>query len=96
MEAGATRLRPILMTTTSMVCGMMPIALALAGGAAEFKSSLGVVLIGGLLSSLFLTLLLVPVAYSAFESLRGRMLARGRKRSLSGAEAAEGAIVGGE
>ncbi|HTX73476.1 MAG TPA: efflux RND transporter permease subunit, partial [Rectinemataceae bacterium] len=82
LEAGATRLRPILMTTVSMICGMMPIALALAGGAAEFKSSLGVVLIGGLTSSLFLTLLLVPVVYSLFESVKLRVLERVQRKRV--------------
>jgi HAE1 family hydrophobic/amphiphilic exporter-1 len=61
--AAATRLRPIVMTTASMVFGMLPLALGLAEGA-EFRRSMGTVLIGGLLSSLVLTLFLVPVVYS--------------------------------
>ena len=75
IEAGKTRLRPIAMTTFAMIFGMSPIALAVGGGGAEFKSSLGVVLIGGLTSSLFLTLLLVPVVYSIFEGIKGRLTA---------------------
>jgi HAE1 family hydrophobic/amphiphilic exporter-1 len=51
------------MTTASMVFGMLPLALGLAEGA-EFRRSMGTVLIGGLLSSLILTLFLVPVVYS--------------------------------
>jgi HAE1 family hydrophobic/amphiphilic exporter-1 len=51
------------MTTASMVFGMLPLALGLAEGA-EFRRSMGTVLIGGLLSSLILTLFLVPVIYS--------------------------------
>jgi HAE1 family hydrophobic/amphiphilic exporter-1 len=82
LEAGRTRLRPILMTTISMICGMSPIALATTGGGAEFKSSLGVVLIGGLASSLFLTLLLVPVVYALVEKLKERVLGLGRSRKL--------------
>ncbi len=82
IEAGKTRLRPILMTTMSMICGMSPIALATTGGGAEFKSSLGVVLIGGLASSLFLTLLLVPVVYAIVEKLKLRVLGLGRTRKL--------------
>jgi hydrophobic/amphiphilic exporter-1 (mainly G- bacteria), HAE1 family len=62
IEAGETRLRPILMTTFAMVMGMLPIAIASSAGS-EMKSALGVVLIGGLLSSMFLTLVLVPVVY---------------------------------
>ena len=61
--AARTRLRPIVMTTASMVFGMLPLALGLAEGA-EFRQSMGTVLIGGLLSSLILTLFLVPVVYA--------------------------------
>jgi HAE1 family hydrophobic/amphiphilic exporter-1 len=61
--AAGVRLRPIVMTTASMVFGMLPLALGLAEGA-EFRRSMGTVLIGGLLSSLILTLFLVPVVYS--------------------------------
>lgn len=60
VQAAQTRFRPILMTTAAMVFGMLPLALGLAEGA-EFRRSMGVVLIGGLLSSLILTLFLVPV-----------------------------------
>jgi len=60
VQAAETRFRPILMTTAAMVFGMLPLALGLAEGA-EFRRSMGVVLIGGLLSSLILTLFLVPV-----------------------------------
>ncbi len=61
--AAGIRLRPIVMTTAAMVFGMLPLALGLAEGA-EFRRSMGTVLIGGLLSSLILTLFLVPVVYS--------------------------------
>lgn len=66
-EAGRTRLRPILMTTTSMVLAMLPLALKIGQGS-ELRSSMGVVLIGGLLSSLLLTLILVPVVYAQTEN----------------------------
>jgi HAE1 family hydrophobic/amphiphilic exporter-1 len=62
MIAGKGRLRPILMTTLSMVIGMLPIALA-TGTAAEWKNGLAWVIIGGLLSSLILTVFLVPMVY---------------------------------
>jgi HAE1 family hydrophobic/amphiphilic exporter-1 len=62
MEAGKQRLRPILMTTLSMVIGMLPIAIA-AGAGSEWKSGLAWALIGGLSSSMFLTLVVVPVVY---------------------------------
>ncbi|HEY0395722.1 MAG TPA: efflux RND transporter permease subunit [Candidatus Elarobacter sp.] len=61
--AAGVRLRPIVMTTAAMVFGMLPLSLGLAEGA-EFRRSMGTVLIGGLLSSLILTLFLVPVVYS--------------------------------
>ena len=66
LEAGQTRLRPILMTTFAMVIGMMPIAISTSAGG-EAKSGLAVVLIGGLISSLLLTLVLVPVVYKSLD-----------------------------
>jgi len=62
MDAGKTRLRPILMTTLAMVIGMLPLALS-KGASSEMNSSLAWVLIGGLTSSMFLTLFLVPVIH---------------------------------
>ena len=69
--ANHARLRPILMTTIAMVIGMMPIALA-SGAGAEWKNGLAWVIIGGLLSSLFLTLIIVPVMYQIFDSMLDR------------------------
>jgi HAE1 family hydrophobic/amphiphilic exporter-1 len=63
VQAAHTRFRPIVMTTASMVFGMLPLALGLAEGA-EFRMSMGTVLIGGLITSLILTLFLVPVIYT--------------------------------
>jgi HAE1 family hydrophobic/amphiphilic exporter-1 len=64
-EAAQERFRPIVMTTVSMIAGMTPIALALDPGSGV-RQALGVVVIGGLISSLVLTLLLVPVAFCWF------------------------------
>jgi HAE1 family hydrophobic/amphiphilic exporter-1 len=61
-DAAFHRFRPIVMTTASMIAGMLPLALALDPGSAA-KRSLGTVVIGGLTSSLLLTLVLVPVIY---------------------------------
>jgi len=61
--AAATRFRPILMTTCAMIFGMLPLSLGLTEGAEE-RASMGTVLIGGLISSLILTLALVPVMYT--------------------------------
>ena len=68
IQANHARLRPILMTTIAMVFGMFPIALA-AGAGAEWKNGLAWVIIGGLISSLFLTLIIVPVIYEIMEKL---------------------------
>lgn len=68
LQAGPVRLRPILMTTFAMVFGMLPVALALGEGA-ETRSPMGIAVIGGLLTSLFLTLVVVPVAYDLFDDL---------------------------
>ena len=63
IEAASARLRPILMTTLATALGALPIALAL-GSAGKSRIPLGVVIIGGLLFSLILTLFVVPALYS--------------------------------
>jgi HAE1 family hydrophobic/amphiphilic exporter-1 len=62
IESAFTRFRPIVMTSVSVVAGNIPLALALEPGS-SVRSSLGTVVIGGILSSLFLTLVLVPIMY---------------------------------
>jgi len=69
IEAGQMRIRPIFMTTLSMVFGMLPIALA-RGAGAEWKNGLAWALIGGLTSSMFLTLIIVPIVYTKIDKLR--------------------------
>ncbi len=64
--ATAVRYRPILMTNLSLIVGLLPLALS-AGAGAEWKSSLGWVLIGGLTGSMFLSFLVVPVLYLIFD-----------------------------
>ncbi|MGC4235580.1 MAG: efflux RND transporter permease subunit [Niabella sp.] len=68
VQANHARLRPILMTTIAMVIGMLPIAMA-SGAGSEWKNGLAWVIIGGLVSSLFLTLVVVPVMYAIFDRL---------------------------
>jgi len=80
MEAGPVRLRPILMTTFAMVFGMLPVAMGLGEGA-ETRSPMGVAVIGGLLTSLFLTLIVVPAAYDLFEDWHEQIRAWRRERS---------------
>jgi HAE1 family hydrophobic/amphiphilic exporter-1 len=62
-DAAQTRFRPIIMTTIAMVAGMLPLALGLEPGGAQ-RASLAIVVIGGLLSSLVLTLFIVPIMYN--------------------------------
>ena len=72
LTAGPVRLRPILMTTFAMVFGMMPIALGIGEGS-ETRAPMAIATIGGLLTSLFLTLVVVPVVYDVFDDLWGRL-----------------------
>ncbi len=69
LEAGATRLRPILMTTTTTVLGLVPLALG-RGEGAELGAPLAVTVIGGLLVSTLLTLLVIPVLYGTVHGCR--------------------------
>lgn len=71
IHANNARLRPILMTTIAMVIGMLPIALA-TGGVAATKNGLAWVIIGGLISSMFLTLIVVPVVYKIVDGIMDR------------------------
>ena len=71
MEAGATRLRPILMTTTATIVGMIPVALRI-GKASEVRAPMAIVVIGGLLVSTVLTLVLIPVLYSIYDDVTGK------------------------
>lgn len=83
IAANHARLRPILMTTIAMLIGMLPIALA-SGAGAEWKNGLAWVIIGGLLSSLFLTLIIVPVVYEAFDKIIKRLSKDKRPEDISG------------
>jgi len=71
LESGRTRLRPILMTTIAMVIGMLPLALA-SGAGAEWKNGMAWALIGGLTSSMLLTLVVVPVMYVIIDKFKDR------------------------
>jgi HAE1 family hydrophobic/amphiphilic exporter-1 len=76
IEAAHLRLRPVLMTAFSTIFGMIPIALATSDGA-ELRTSMGILVIGGLISSTVLTLFVVPVVYTLLadaESQLARLL----------------------
>ncbi|BDX38127.1 multidrug ABC transporter [Tenuifilaceae bacterium CYCD] len=68
VEATSVRFRPILMTNLALVVGLLPIALG-SGAGAEWKNGLGWVLIGGLTSSMFLSMIIVPVLYVILDKL---------------------------
>ncbi len=73
-RAGPVRLRPVLMTQFSTIAGMLPVALASSDGA-EFRNPMGVLVIGGLLSSTLLTLIVVPAIYTLAEDGLGGLRA---------------------
>ncbi len=71
VTAGQVRLRPILMTTATTVLGLLPMALGMGDGA-EIRTPMAVAVISGLLSSTFLTLLIIPTAYYLLERAHQR------------------------
>lgn len=75
IEAGAIRLRPILMTSLTTILGLVPMSLGIGEGA-ELSASMGVTVIGGLTSSTFLTLVVTPVIYAVFDALGARFRRR--------------------
>jgi HAE1 family hydrophobic/amphiphilic exporter-1 len=77
IEAGGIRLRPILMTTVALIAGMTPIALG-TGEGAQFRSPLGVAIIGGVITSTLLTLLVIPTFYEIMFEFREKVLRRAR------------------
>ncbi|MFH1974478.1 MAG: efflux RND transporter permease subunit [Pseudomonadota bacterium] len=82
LQAGPVRLRPILMTTFAMIFGMMPVAFGVGEGS-ETRSPMGIAVIGGLLTSLFLTLVVVPAAYDLFDDWQERFKERRRKVTIT-------------
>jgi HAE1 family hydrophobic/amphiphilic exporter-1 len=69
VEAGRVRLRPIMMTTLALVAGMIPVALG-NGEGADFRAPLGRAIIGGVITSTFLTLLVIPTIYEILDDWR--------------------------
>lgn len=85
LEAGPIRLRPILMTSLTLILAMIPIALGVGRGS-EFRAPLGIVLIGGMTVSTFLTLLVIPCMYTVMDDLAqvfGRLVRRRRAVTLT-------------
>ncbi len=69
LEAGATRLRPILMTAIATIGAMVPMALGVGGGGGLISKDLAITVIGGLLSSTLLTLVIVPIVYEVLSKM---------------------------
>jgi HAE1 family hydrophobic/amphiphilic exporter-1 len=88
ITAGRTRLRPILMTTLAMIFGMLPLALGIGAGAEE-RAPMARAVVGGLITSTFLTLLVVPVVYTLLDDFAAWM-----RRRWEGRKAVAGAVVG--
>jgi multidrug efflux pump subunit AcrB len=84
LEAGKVRLRPILMTSFALAAGMLPTALALSE-TGKFRQSMGIVIIGGIISSTVLTLLVIPAVFEYMNSFRiwtRKVLGRPAKRKI--------------
>ncbi|MEN6645529.1 MAG: efflux RND transporter permease subunit [Armatimonadia bacterium] len=88
LRAGPTRLRPILMTASAAMLGMLPIASGLGKGS-EVQAPMATAVIGGLMTSTILTLFVVPVVYSLLDGLAGRVQARRAARSDEPVEVVE-------
>jgi HAE1 family hydrophobic/amphiphilic exporter-1 len=89
IEANRVRLRPILMTTLSIVAGLVPTAVGMGAGASQ-RSAIAVTIIGGQMLCLLLTLLVVPVGYSYVE--QGQEWLRSRRQVRR--QTAEAAALG--
>jgi len=72
IQGGKTRLRPILMTTLTTILAMVPMALG-AGEGAEMRAPMAITIIGGLTSSTFLTLIIIPIFYTYLDDLAKKL-----------------------
>jgi len=75
IQAGAIRLRPIMMTTLALIAGMIPVALGIGEGA-EFRAPLGRAVIGGVITSTLLTLVVIPTFYEILDEWREWVLSK--------------------
>ena len=78
LEAGHKRARPIVMTTVAMIAGMLPVAVGW-GGDSDFRSPMAIAVIGGLATSTFLTLIVVPAVFTLFDEIERWMAPRAAK-----------------
>src|SRR4029077_18579241 len=89
IEAGRSRLRPIVMTMLTTTLGLLPMALGLGQGA-EIRAPMAITVIGGILFSTLLTLVVVPVAYSLLDRKSARELAAAHDMAAGQVGAGEG------
>jgi HAE1 family hydrophobic/amphiphilic exporter-1 len=75
IQAGAIRLRPILMTTFALIAGMLPVALG-TGEGAQFRAPMGIAIIGGVITSTLLTLLVIPTVWELLDEMREAFMGR--------------------
>jgi HAE1 family hydrophobic/amphiphilic exporter-1 len=87
IEAGRTRLRPILMTSVAIVAGMLPVAIG-GGEGADFRAPLGRAVIGGVITSTLLSLLVIPTLYDVLSGWRDRLAKRFFPKRVARREAA--------
>jgi HAE1 family hydrophobic/amphiphilic exporter-1 len=88
IRAGVVRLRPILMTSFALIAGMLPLALGLTE-MGKFRQSMGIAVIGGLISSTFLTLVVIPAVFGYMDDLRlgmRKLLKRPESREIDKTE----------
>ncbi len=81
VDACHKRARPIIMTTIAMGCGMLPAALSLAGGDSSFRQPMAIVVIGGLITSTFLSLIVIPVIFTFVDDLLQRLMRKHHTKS---------------
>lgn len=84
ITAGRTRLRPIMMTTSAMIFGMLPLFFAIGEGA-EMRAPMARAVVGGLITSTLLTLIVVPVVYSILDDLSAWMFRKGVRHAKAAA-----------
>ncbi|MFN4328783.1 MAG: efflux RND transporter permease subunit [Limnobacter sp.] len=91
IDACHKRARPIVMTTIAMIAGMLPIVVGLGGADNSFRSPMAIAVIGGLITSTFLSLLVVPVVYTLMDDLEG-FLGKAKRLWVRGSAKADGAL----
>ncbi|MBP2034186.1 HAE1 family hydrophobic/amphiphilic exporter-1 [Clostridium algifaecis] len=79
IDSGTTRLRPIIMTSATMIVGMLPSALSLGEGS-EMKSSMATVVIGGMIASTILTPIILPIVYTLMDDLKNHLFKKRKKQ----------------